>query len=350
MRCLSDLVGVARSAGRAAMAAILFAPAAHAAQLDMTFQLDWRFEASSVPYIVAKSKGYFAEEGLNVTLNVGAGSAATITRLAAGNADMGVGDISSFVEFVGNNERVPAKAVFLMYESTPAGIFTLKKTGITRPADLKGLTVAAPVNDGARKIFPLFAQATGLGQDSVTWMSVEPAIRETLLVRGQVPVIAGYATSALVSLQRLGVPPEDIVSMMYADHGVDLYGNAVFATPRFIQEHPKAVAGFLKALARALKDIAADPQDAVNRLKAFDPLIDPKLEALRLGILLNRQIVTAHVRQAGVGEIDPVRLQASIDKLHAAMALKSRPDGRALVDMRFLPPQADRMIAPAASN
>ncbi|MDX3906093.1 MAG: ABC transporter substrate-binding protein [Pigmentiphaga sp.] len=350
MRFVSRLGGIARSAGCAALAAFLFNPAVHAAPLDVTFQLDWRFEASSVPYIVAKSKGYFAAEGLNVTLNVGAGSAATITRLAAGNADMGVGDISSFVEFVGNNGRVPAKAVFLMYESTPAGIFTLKKSGITRPADLKGLTVAAPVNDGARKIFPLFAQAAGLPPDGVKWMSVEPAIRETLLVRGQVPVIAGYATSALVSLQRLGVAPGDIVAMMYADHGVDLYGNAVFATPRFIEEHPEAVAGFLRALARALKDIAADPQDAVSRLKAFDPLIDAKLEALRLGILLDRQIVTPHVREAGVGDIDPARLQASIDKLVGALALKSRPDGRMLVDMRFLPAQAERMIAPVAAK
>lgn len=328
------------------LASVLALPAfAQAVPLRVRYQCDWRFEAGTIPYVVALKKGYFAQEGLDVVLNVGAGAAATVTRLATGDVDMGTGDMSSLAEFAANNAQVPAKAVMLMYESTPAAVFSLRKTGIRSPADLRGRQLAAPVNDGARRIFPLFAAANGLDPATdVRWTSVEPAIRETMLARGQVEVITGYMASGWVSLQKLGVAPDQIDVMKYADHGVSLPGNAVLAGSAFLREQPQALAAFLRAVARAVKDAAADRPGAVALLKAFEPLTDVKTETMRLDVALDGEIATPTVRRDGLGGIDVARYQAGIDALALALAFKRVPEAASLVDTRFLPTRAQRMV------
>ena len=335
-----------RSLALGGVAALIAAPAwSQARPVKVRFQCDWRFEAGTIPYVVALKKGYFADEGLDVTLNVGAGASATVVRLASGNFDMGTGDMNSLAEFVGNNDSVPAKAVMLMYESTPAAIFSLRKTGIQRPADLRGRMLAAPANDGARRIFPAFAAATGLdAAKDVGWTSVDPAMRETMLARGQVEAISGYVASGSVSLQRLGLDPQDIAVMKYADHGVKLPGNAVMARQAFIDQHPQAVAGFLRALTRGLKDAHSDRAGAVAVLKSHEPLVDTRIESLRLGVVLDGEIATPRVRREGVGGIDVARYQEGINDLARFLSFQRTPDAASLVDTRFLPAQAQRMV------
>lgn len=321
---------------------------AQAAQVKLRYQLDWRYEAGVCAQVLALRKGYFAQEGLDVTLNVGNGAANTVTRIASGVADMGTGDMNSLAEFAGNNGQVAAQAVMLLYEQTPATVFSLKKTGIRRPADLRGRSIAAPVNDGARRVFPLFAANNGLdAEKDVKWTSVEPAIRETMLVRGQTEAITGYMASGLISLQKLGVDPAEIEVMRYADFGVDLYGNAIMASPAFIKEQPKAVSAFLRAYTRALREVIGNRPGAVATLKEQDPLIDAAIETKRLEVILDREIGVPATKRDGVGSIDVARYQKSIDALARALNFKSVPAAASLVNTSFLPAAAERRVFPA---
>lgn len=336
---------LARAGALAAVAAVGMPALGQAAPTKVRYQLDWRFEAGTIAHVLALRKGYFADEGLDVTLNVGAGASATVNRLASGNFDMGTGDLNSLAEFAGNNAQSPATAVMVLYETTPAAVFSLKKNNIARPADLRGKTVAAPANDGARRIFPLFAQATGLdAQADIKWMSVEPALRETMLVRGQADAITGYIASGFVSLQRLGVKPEDIAVMRFAEYGVPLYGNAVMASNAFLRDKPQAVAAYLRALTRAYRDAYLDRAGAVAALKAHEPLVDEGIETRRLAVILDDEIASPNVRRAGLGMIEVDRYQRGIDSLAKALDFKSVPRAASLIDMRYLPPAASRMI------
>jgi len=333
------------TAASAAACSIALPAFAQAQPLKIRYQLDWRIVASSTPYVYALRKGYFLDEGLDVTLNVGTGSAGTVTRIAAGNAEMGTGDISALAEFAANNPGIPARAVMLIYEHTAAAAFALKKSGIARPGDLKGRKLAAPVSDTGRKLFPLFAAANGLdAAQDVSWMSVEPAMREAMLVRGQTDVITGNMSSALVSLGKLGVPRGDVVVMRYSDHGVPLYGNAILAHPQFMREHPKAVTGFLKAYLRAVRDINVDRAGGIAVLKQYEPLIDEKNELAGLDIIIDQELASPNARQNGVGHIDPEKFRRGIDMLSKVTALNTTPRYEDLIDMSLLPARADRMV------
>ena len=135
-----------------------------AQETKIKFQLDWRFEGPSALFLVAKSKGYFEQEKLDVTIDAGNGSGNAVNRVASGSYDMGFADMAALMEFSANNPTAPGKpvAVMMVYNDTPAAVLALKKSGIKTPADLAGKKLGAPVFDAGRRAYPIFAKANGL--------------------------------------------------------------------------------------------------------------------------------------------------------------------------------------------
>lgn len=310
----------------------------------LKFTLDWRFEGPSAPFLLAAQKGYFAEEGLNVTIDAGNGSAGAVTRVATGAYEIGFADFNALIEYSANNPQTPIKAVYMVYNNTPAAVFALKSSDIATPADLKGKTLAAPVFDAGRKAWPAFARHNGLAVDDVTWQSVDPAIRETLLARGQVDAITGFYFTSLLNLQARGIKPEDIVSLQYPQYGVELYGNAIIASDKLLQEKPELVKGFLRAFNRALLETLLDPESAVAHVIKQDPLAKTELELSRLKLALEANVVTDEVREIGLGAVKDERLQRAIEEAVSAYGLQNVPAADSLFDATYLPADADRQL------
>lgn len=329
----------------AAMAAgLAFAGAAQAQQLTkVRFTLDWRYEGHFSYFMMAKVKGYYEKEGLDVTVDSGAGSVASLNRIIGGSHDIGSADMSSVIEFLGNNPNMGGRfqAVYLLYSRSPMVIQALKKSGIRKPQDLAGKKMAGPVFDSTRKAFPIYARAIGIDPKSVTWTSVDPAMRETLLARGDVDAISGFELDKLTLMSR-GVKEEDIVTFSYADAGLKLYSNAIIASSKFIQENPKAVAGFLRATNRALIEAISNPEESVSYTKQFDPLTDPKTALEKMKILL-RVINTDFAHANGLGAINKLDLENQVDEVASAFGLKTKPNVDHIFNSSFLPPKSERI-------
>lgn len=318
---------------------------AHAADpVKIKFTLDWRFEGPAAPFLLAKAKNYFSAEGLDVEIDAGNGSAGAVTRVATGAYEMGFADFNSLIEQEAKTPGTKIQGVYMVYNSTPAAIVLLKKSGVTKPADLVGKTLAAPVFDGGRKAWPAFAKANGLALDAVKWQTVEPAIRETLLARGDVDGITGFYFTSVLNLEARGVKTEDIVALKYPDHGVEFYGNAIIASPKFLAEKPQAVAGFVRAFNKALKETLANPEAAVAYVKERDPLINVALETRRLKMAMDMVVVTPESTRLGLGAVDDARLKRSVADVVAAFGLPATPDAAALFTSAYLPPAADRAV------
>ncbi|MEI6303909.1 MAG: ABC transporter substrate-binding protein [Betaproteobacteria bacterium] len=334
----------------AALALAAFSGAAFAQAQPMTkirFILDWRFEGPAALFLVPKAKKYFEAEGLDVTIDAGSGSGASVNRVASGAYEMGFADISAMVEFMANNQNNPGarmQAVYMVYDHTPAAVFTLKKSGINKPADLNGKKLGAPVFDAGRKAFPMFAKANNLDSGKITWTSMEPALRETMLVQGQVDAITGFTFTSLLNLNARGVKDEDVVMMKYADNGVKLYGNVVIASQKFIDQNPKAVAGFLRALSRGMKDAIADQNYAIQTLKERDPLINVALETRRLKMAIDDAIGTPDFRENGIGAINKVRFEDTVAQIASAFGIKQAPNSDNLFNSSFFPSKSERQI------
>ncbi|WP_119153661.1 ABC transporter substrate-binding protein [Caldimonas tepidiphila] len=332
----------------AALAAGAALGTAHAQETPIRFQLDWRFEGPSAFFLQPAAKGYYKAEKLNVTIDAGNGSGNAVNRVASGTYDMGFADLAALMEFHANNPTAPNKpvAVMMVYNNTPAAVFSLKKTGIKSPADLAGKKLGAPVFDAGRRAFPVFAKANKVGD--VTWTSMDPPLRETMLMRGDVDAITGFYFTSLLNLEARGVKPEDVNVMLYPQHGVKFYGNAIIVSEDFLKKNPEAVRGFLRAFTKGAKEVMADPKGVIAVVKERDGLVNAALEERRLRLSIDSAIATADARSEGFGNVSAPRLALMASQVADAYATKGRVDPAAIWNGSFLPTAAERNVLPAA--
>jgi NitT/TauT family transport system substrate-binding protein len=334
-----------RRALLAAGVALFALPAAHA-QTPIKFQLDWRFEGPAALFLASDAKGHYKAAGLNVTIDAGNGSGGTVQRVASGTYDMGFADLAALMEFHANNPDAPNKpvAVMMVYNNTPAAVLALKKSGITKPSDLSGKKLGAPVFDAGRRGWPIFAKVNGV--KDVTWTSMDPPLRETMLARGDVDAITGFSFTSLLNLEARNVKAEDVVILPYATNGVKLYGNVIIASPKLIKENPAAVRAFLLAFTKGAKEVMANPDAAIEYVKARDGIINVDLEKRRLRMAIDSVVASPDARSEGFGVVVPGRLSLMASQVSDAFATKTRVDAGAVWSDAFLPSKAELNVLP----
>ena len=169
-------------------------------------------------------------------------------------------------------------------------------------------------------------------------------VREPMLQNGQVDAITGFSFSSFINLKSMGVPTDDIVVMLMADYGVNLYGNTIIVNPKFAAEKPEAVKGFLRAFVKGLKDTIKDPAAAVESVLKRNDATKKDIEVERLRMALKDNIATPEVSVHGYGEIDPARFEAAIGQIALTHDFKSKPRPGAVFDSSYLPPAAERAV------
>ena len=137
---------------------------------------------------------------------------------------------------------------------------------------------------------------------------------------------------------------EDINYMLYKDFGMDFYGNAVIASPKYIAENGPDIKAFNTATVKAMRWVVANRDQAVEMVAKIDPLIDKKLERERLDLAIDTNILTPYVKANGMGGVVTARLDNSIKQIAEAVKLKSTPAVGDIWSDAFLPAPADRKI------
>ena len=212
--------------------------------------------------------------------------------------------------------------------------------------DLVGRKLGAPVFDASYKLFPAFAHETGIDEAAVERVNMDPALRETMLVQGQVDFISGHYFSSMLDLKSKGVAEEDIqvLPLCRFRHGfLRQRGDRLGRTSS--RSSPDAVAGFIRATLRGWNDIIADPEGAIEIVAKSDPLIDKGLELERLNLALDVNVLTPHVLENGIGDVDEDRLRSAIAQLAIAYGLETTPEPATVWTSEFLPPAEDRMLS-----
>ena len=318
-------------------AAGMFAATLAHAQTQVPFALDWKFEGPSAPYFLAIDNGHFAAEGLEVTIEAGSGSVETIPKIATGAFPIGFGDINSVIKFLDQNPGAPVTAVMMVYDKPAFAVVGRKSLGVSEPKDLEGKVLGAPPPDGAWAQFPVFANETGLDVSKITVEPVGFPTREPMLAEGNVAAITGFSFSSVVNLKRLGVPEEDISNILMADHGLQLYGNAVLVNTDWAAENSDTVEAFLRAVAKGWTDAVADPAAGIEALVKRNPAADKALEQERLQMSIDQNVVTDWVKANGMGGIDSARMEAAIAQLGQTYDYQNTPDASLYFTDAYLP-------------
>lgn len=312
------------------------------------FTLDWKYQGIHSIVFWAQAKGYFAAEGLDVVIDQGTGSAATVSRIASGSYDAGLGDQNAIIQMAGGGTGEPPVMVYMLYSTPPFALITKASSEIKTLKDLQGKKMGMTTGSSAGALFPALAKLNGVDPATVAVVNVAPNLQEQMLLRGEVDFSAVFTVTTYGNLIGMKMDPaKDLRWFYFSDHGIDLYSNGLMVSRKLIAEKPAAVAGLVKAFNRAFKEVAADPKTAVAAMQAVEPLMDIAVETQRLTFALKTHFLSADTAANGVGDIRDDRMERAIKLMVETYKLAGTPKVTEVFDRSFLPPKADRMIAAA---
>lgn len=286
-----------------------------AAASPFNFQASWINDAEFMGYFVAAEKGYYGEEGLDLTYFSGGPDVIPESTLIAGKADLTLTTPDTTIKAIAE-QGAPFKIIGAQYQKNPLGVVSLAKNPINSPEDLIGKTLAVPpVNVISVEAM---LKISGVDRDKVN--IVPYAYDPTPLIKGEIDASVDFTTNVPYTIQQAG---EDAVSFLLYDYGYTIFNDTVVVTEETLKSKRKEIVAFLKASRKGwdenFKDTAAyPPQFEDSFFKGTGRSIDNE-------IYFNNAQKPLMTTPGGVFSMTEETIAANIEAL-AAVGITAKPE------------------------
>ncbi len=254
---------------------------------NVTLITDFGYNGRHAYFFVAIEKGHYKDADLDVKVVRGQGSVDAIRQVGANNAIVGFADAGSLVLARGN-DQIPVKLVSIVYARPPQAVFCRDDSGLRKPKDLEGASIANPAGGATVDMFPIYAKAAGFDASKVKWL-----------------VAGSDALPGLLASNR--------------DAGVNFYGNGIIATDITIATKPDLVRRFVGATIRGMKDAFANPEEAGRIMNKYHPTVDVAVAKGETEAVAE----LAQVKGQELGMIEPARVEDTINAVTSVFKLKT---------------------------
>ncbi len=306
----------------------------------VTLVLNWTPTADHAPYYLARARGWYAESGIDLTIEVGKGSGVAAQKVGAGGAPLGIADLATAL--VAKGKGADVVAVMSVYANTPQGFYWLKSAGIQSVKDFPGRKIGNPPGDASRVMWPAFAKAAGLDPKSVTFVNISPQAKMPSLKSHAVDIISDFYNEHDLKVKEFGA---DLGYLSWREVGLNPYGNGVIANSAFLQKNPELVDKFVKISQRAFAACVEDVNPCLKALLEANSGLDEATQRNqweRIKQLMTDPFTTG----TALGWIDADRMKQDYELVSTYIGLDKPFDASSVFTTRFL----DRSIRMDASK
>ncbi len=289
--------------------------------IDVTFSLDFITLGRHAPWYVALGKGYYEEEGLNVKIVPGKGTAQVIQAIESGIADIGFIDVPSLV--ISRAAGSTIKMVAVNYQKAPYTVFSLDPgANVTKPKDLEGLEIGSGAGSFIPKILQAFMRMHGLDPNTLKIVNIAPSARVAALVSRRVESVDFFIMS-YPGISR-AVKDSKVRAFLLGDHGLELYSNGIGAKESYLKKNPEVVRAFVRAALRGWKYALSNPEEAADIQRKYAKGLNRQIIIDEIAIL-KRLAVVPDTQRNGLGWFDPAKMESNRSFMLENVGIKGTP-------------------------
>lgn len=307
MPTVTKLIGAALGAVVALSSALT--SSAQAQERDVKFILDFISLGRHAPWYVALGKGFYKEEGLNVSIIPSKGTADAIRSVVTGIADIGFIDIPSLV--ASGSAAGNVKIVAVNYQKPPYCVFSLDPgANVTEPKQLANLEFGSSTSSFLPRIMQAFMEMNGVDSKTLKVVNIDGSARVPMLAARKVASVDQFIMSEPAI--RRAVTDAKPKCLFLGDYGLDIYSNSIGTTEEYLTKNPDVVKKFVRASLRGWQYALANPKEAAQIQIQYVKALNPDIVAEEVEIL-KRIAVTPEVEKKGFGTVSLDTMKRTVD-------------------------------------
>jgi len=246
-------------------------PSKNSKLIDLTFPISW-FHGPQYAYVyVTIDKGFFAEEGLNVTITENQGSAITSQLIASGQVPIGM--VGADIAMIARSKGLPLTVVAVADKVNPSGITCFASANVTKPKDLEGKKLGVTITSNSYQSYLAFAKEVNLDLSKIEEIPIGGAGLEWLAGKTDCQVLYPFLSESAAEIKGFNV-----TSLYFTDYGITMYNQAVVANSNVLKDNPELIHKVARALSKGIAYERAHPDEALAISFKLNPLILSKTD------------------------------------------------------------------------
>ncbi|MFT3964235.1 ABC transporter substrate-binding protein [Propionivibrio sp.] len=287
------------------------------AQEAASLRLNWLYYGFHSFFPLGVEKGFYKEEGIDLTIGEGQGSGRAVQIVGAKSDTFGLSDGASVI--AGAAKGAPVVAVMGIMNKSPFAIIARADANIRTVKDLEGKTIAATTGEAGLTIFPAIIKNNKLNADAIKFVRVDgPGKLVATLEKRVDAMLGGLENQSLILAQR-GLA---VTNIAYSDVGANTLGLVIHVNKETLEKNPKLVQGFIRATQKSIAYTEKNPEEAIAALAKIKPDLDKglALQQLKAGLQLVR---AKDGENRPIGWMNPADWETTLDMAREYQDLKT---------------------------
>lgn len=254
-------------------------------QEKASLRLNWLLYGFHSFFQLGVDKGFYKEEGIDLTIGEGQGSGRAIQIVGSKSDTFGLSDGGSVI--AGASKGAPVQAVMGIMNKTPFAIIARADAGIKSVKDLEGKTIAATTGEAGMTIFPSIASANKLNMEKISFVRVDGNGKLVAMLEKKVDAMLGGIENQSLILAQRGMA---VTNLGYADIGANTLGLVISTHVDTLKSNPALVQKFIRATQKSIAYTEKNPEEAIAAIAKIKPDLDKDLalKQLKAGMSLQR--------------------------------------------------------------